>query len=217
MGSKFVAVIRDEVEKWEKNLAYIQNIIDEWVLLQRTWMYLENIFASEDIIKQLPQESQLFKMVDKFWKEFMGKEKKEPKCIAVVDSGANLKKFIENNKKLEEIQKALEEYLGTKRAAFPRFYFLSNDELLEILSQTRNVQAVQPHMNKCFDAIKKIQFTEEKNSKEIIGLISPEAETVKFSMSVMAIGAVEHWLTRIESMMTQSLYDITKNAVNIYP
>jgi hypothetical protein len=45
----------------------------------------------------------MFKMVDKFWKEYMSKEKKEPKCMAVVDSGANLKKFIENNKKLEEI------------------------------------------------------------------------------------------------------------------
>lgn len=127
-------------------------------------------------------------MVDKFWKEYMGKEKKDPKCLSVVDTGSNLKKFIENNKKLEEIQRALEAYLGTKRAAFSRFYFLSNDELLEILSQTRNVQAVQPHMNKCFDAIKKIQFTEEKNSKEIVGMISPEGEIVKFSSSVMATG-----------------------------
>lgn len=69
----------------------------------------------------------------------MIKAKKDPKVILYERSSQILNKFKENNKKLEEIQKGLEDYLGTKRAAFPRFYFLSNDDLIEILSQTRNV------------------------------------------------------------------------------
>lgn len=137
----------------------------------------------------------------------MAKTKKDAKVILQADGGPILKKFQENNKKLEEIQKGLEDYLGTKRAAFPRFYFLANDDLIEILSQTRNVQAVQPHLMKCFDAIKKIEFTQEKNSKEIIGMWSPEGEYVEFSESVIANPPVEHWLKQIETMMTQSLYD----------
>ena len=89
----------------------------------------------------------------------MGRARKDAKVIMFADGGSLLKKFVENNKKLDEIQKGLSDYLETKRAAFPRFYFLSDDELIEILSQTRNVQAVQPHLQKCFDNIKKVEFT----------------------------------------------------------
>jgi dynein heavy chain, axonemal len=71
----------------------------------------------------------------------------------------------------------LENYLETKRGAFPRFYFLSNDELLEILSQTRNPHAVQAHLRKCFDNINRIKFTEEEESREIVAMQSAEPET----------------------------------------
>lgn len=144
----------------------------------------------------------------------MDRTKRNPKVVAIFDEkGSNLKVFVESNKKLDEIQKGLEDYLETKRSAFPRFYFLSNDELIEILSQTRNVHAVQPHLAKCFDAIKKVEFTPEADSKEIVGMFSPEGEFVQFSDSVFAEGPVEHWLSKIEAMMIQTLYDRTKMAL----
>ena len=76
---------------------------------------------------------------------------------------------------------------------------------------------MQPHLGKCFDAIKKVEFTPEENSKEIIGMFSPENEFVEFSESVFAEGNVEFWLSKIEYMMTQSLYDKTKTALRDYP
>jgi dynein heavy chain, axonemal len=65
--------------------------------------------------------------------------------------------------------------------------------------------------------MKKIEFTKEKSSKEIIGMWSSEFEYVAFTTPVMAIGPVEHWLTKIEYMMCQSLYDCTKTALHAYP
>lgn len=93
--------------------------------------------------------------------------------------------------------------METKRLAFPRFYFLSNDELLQILSQTRNPHAVQPHLRKCFDNINRIQFTEDEESREVIAMVSAEPENmpevVKFSQSVViqSEDKVENWLMKI--------------------
>lgn len=71
-----------------------------------------------------------------------------------------------------------------------RFYFLSNDELLEILAQTRNPQAVQPHLRKCFDSIIKLEFAlmmpaegeqEKVFTNDILAMLSPEGERVSIS------------------------------------
>jgi hypothetical protein len=70
-----------------------------------------------------------------------------------------------------------------ERAVGCRFYFLSNDELLEILAQTKNVQAVQPHMGKCFDGIRRLDFGDDPKSVDIFAMVSGEACCSKLSFS----------------------------------
>jgi hypothetical protein len=83
--------------------------------------------------------------------------------------------FRESNKMLDMVQKGLADYLETKRLAFSRFFFLSNDELLQILSQSKNPLAVQPHLRKCFEAISDLDFKEDL---EITAMNSGEREKV---------------------------------------
>lgn len=62
-----------------------------------------------------------------------------------------LDQFNDMDAKLEKIQKSLENYLESKRQQFPRFYFLSSDDLLEILGQAKDPMNVQSHLKKCFE------------------------------------------------------------------
>lgn len=118
--------------------------------------------------------------------------------------------FHAHNAALDKIQKNLEEYLETKRAKFPRFYFLSNDELLEILSQSKNPQAVQPHLPKCFEALNKLDFGEDPESTDIFAMYSPEKERVDLGKHLKARGNVEDWLSGVELRMKQSLHQLMK-------
>lgn len=59
---------------------------------------------------------------------------------------------------LDNILRALEIYLESKRQLFPRFYFISNDDLLEILGNSKKPQLIQVHLKKLFDNVNKIRI-----------------------------------------------------------
>ncbi len=55
-GSAFVKPFEGRISASEDRLTYAQKLVLEWLALQSSWIYLEPIFASDDIMNQLPTE-----------------------------------------------------------------------------------------------------------------------------------------------------------------
>jgi dynein heavy chain len=210
-GSRYIKPYEARITVWEKNLTDLQDILDNWLKVQGTWLYLEPIFGSDDIMRQMPTEGKLFKQVDKVWRDSMQKTFDEPMAIKVGRREGLLESLLEANKMLETINKGLNDYLETKRLFFPRFFFLSNDELLEILSETKDPLRVQPHLKKCFDGISGLDF---QGNFDIHAALSPEKETLKFEYEACNTkmvnprdtgNNVEQWLDQTEDIMKKSI------------
>ncbi|XP_042305771.1 dynein axonemal heavy chain 1 isoform X2 [Sceloporus undulatus] len=212
--SPFKKPFEDRINTWENKLKMTQDVLEEWLTCQRSWLYLEPIFSSEDINRQLPVESKRYQTMERMWRKIMQNAEENREVINVCPDPRLLEKLRECNKLLDLVQKGLSEYLETKRGAFPRFYFLSDDELLEILSQTKDPTAVQPHLRKCFENIARLLFQEDL---QITHMYSAEGEEVKLVCSVYPTGNVEDWLLEVEKIMKASVRDNIERAIKVYP
>jgi len=176
LGSRFVKPLRELAEKWKRDILYMTDMVDEWLLCQKNWRYLANIFKAADIKGAMPEETKAFENVDKFYRKLMEKTGKTFNVFKIMKQVNPLEDLKERNKTLDYVQKKLEDYMERKREAFPRFYFLSSDELIDILANSTNLDIIQGHLKTCFDNIVKIDIGDD--GVEILGMNSNEKENV---------------------------------------
>ena len=221
-GSRYIAPFLDRITKWEKMLATLEDLIANWLKVQATWLYLESIFSSADIQKQMPTEAKRFATVDRTWRDVMKETDEDPRVTTIGEKQGMLDRLIAANHLLELVQKGLADYLNTKRIFFPRFFFLSNDELLEILSETKDPTKVQPHLRKCFEGIQALVFDKDM---AITHMVSAEKEKVEFEYDNIkekliqpadSGGCVEIWLDQIQTAMRKTMAYILDTAMEEY-
>ncbi|XP_078590507.1 cytoplasmic dynein 1 heavy chain 1-like isoform X1 [Branchiostoma floridae x Branchiostoma japonicum] len=212
--SPYYKVFEEDALSWEDKLNRINALFDVWIDVQRRWVYLEGIFAgSADIKHLLPVETQRFQSIST---EFLGLMKKVAKAPLVLDilNIPGVQRLLERLADLlGKIQKALGEYLERERSSFPRFYFVGDEDLLEIIGNSKNVAWLQKHFKKMFAGVNSIVLNEDATI--VKGLSSKEGEEVVFSspVSIKENPKINEWLTLVEQEMRVTLARLLSQSV----
>jgi dynein heavy chain, axonemal len=118
--SPYKGPFESRIAKWEAQLSLASDILEAWLAVQRSWMYLEPIFTSPDIMQQLPLEGKRFATVDRTWRKTQEAARRTPQVLRACSSHKLLTSLMDCNKMLELVQKGLATYLEAKRLAFAR-------------------------------------------------------------------------------------------------
>ncbi|XP_009290539.2 dynein axonemal heavy chain 11 isoform X1 [Danio rerio] len=219
LHSKQAVFFHEQVLELQAQLTQADSVLLLWLEVQRTWAHLESIFmSSEDIQQQLPEEAQQFCSIDSDFKNLMFKNGNTRNVIAATNRPNLLPTLEDLQRRLSVCEKALAKYLEAKRMAFPRFYFLSSADLLDILSKGHQPRQVTCHLGKLFDSMTDLQFSDKEGGKatSAVGMFSRDGEYVSFFSSCDCVGPVELWLNCLEDVMKEGVRRFIAEAVVMY-
>eukprot|EP00698_Gefionella_okellyi_P018829 TRINITY_DN568_c0_g1_i2.p1 TRINITY_DN568_c0_g1~~TRINITY_DN568_c0_g1_i2.p1 ORF type:complete len:4478 (+),score=1217.70 TRINITY_DN568_c0_g1_i2:54-13487(+) len=213
LGNRYNAPFKEQIKAWVQKLTTCSERLEHLMSVQSLWAYMEAVFSGGDIARQMPAEAKKFANIDKSWVRVMttvGEKRNVVQCCVYDETLKNLLPIL--TEQLDQCQKSLSSYLDTKRSLFPRFYFVSDPVLLEILGQGSDPTAVRPHLKSVFDNIADIRFDRVAKPPKVIGMTSSENEYVELSEPFTVDGNIESWLNRLLDVMRKTIKDSVRNA-----
>eukprot|EP00057_Strongylocentrotus_purpuratus_P006394 XP_011660868.1 PREDICTED: dynein beta chain, flagellar outer arm [Strongylocentrotus purpuratus] len=200
----------DEVTKWQKRLQTIEAVLTVWLEVQEKWVELEEVFSGADVRASLSHEASLFTSANRDFRLFMRASEKNPNVLQCCQRKSILGLLEKMNSNLEICRRSLLQHLERRRQRFPRFYFLSMEDVLHIVCNGYDLNQVNLYLPKLFENLGRLEF--ENNASEaaecnfqVTGLTSMLGEKLPLKQVVSCEGPIENWLGNLIPMIKTSL------------
>ncbi|CAO1601385.1 dynein heavy chain [Xanthoria calcicola] len=211
--SPYYKEFEEDAAAWEEKLNRVHLLFDIWIDVQRQWIYLEGVFTGNADIKHLlPVESSRFQNINSEFYALLKKVYKSPFVLDVLNITGVQKSLDRLAELLNKIQKALGEYLERERTSFPRFYFVGDEDLLEIIGNSNDIARISKHFKKMFAGISGLLLDQEST---ILGFSSKEGENVMLNspISLAKTPKINDWLAALETNMRLTLAEVLADAI----
>jgi len=152
---------KEESTKWQKWLVTVSEVNQILSEIQRMWSYLEPLFiGSDEVKKELKEDAKRFEGIDGQVRQIL-KRCFDIKNVKKACTQSGLLSKLESLQSDQEVcKKSLSDFLDGKRRQFPRFYFTSEADLLDILSNGSMPEKIMKHVDKVFLATKQLELEE---------------------------------------------------------
>lgn len=164
--------------------------------VQRKWVYLEPVFSSGTVVTPANDNGK-WSRADKEFRHFMSEVSRDPRVPSLrrlpMPALVNLKDL------LDRCQRSLDEFLEEKRAAYPRLYFLSDEDLLELISGSN--AGLKSHLPKLYQGIGSVDI----QNGAIAAIVSPEGEVLTLMQPVDLADSLPSWLRNLEDGIRATL------------
>ena len=213
MLSPFVGSFATRASEW---IAYIRDLNGFTELLmdcQTQFMYYLPMFSMGDVTKLIPQETQSFKRITQLFQGVLEALQIDAYLVHVPQRPELREQLVECRALFATLKGGMALLLDAKRKSFARLYFMSDRDILDMMSQTSSApHLLGSYVHKCFDGI--FNFALNRNKDSIEALCSEEGEQVFLSKPVIFMGNVaEVWMAELEKEMQRTMALVTRQAV----
>ncbi|KAL4102901.1 hypothetical protein PRIC1_006643 [Phytophthora ramorum] len=142
-----------QLVQWRDEVRHCEEVLDKWSVVQRSRTKLSLLFSLQDVQHSVTEASFEFQAIDRKWRGMMHAAKGTSSLSMCLREVVTLGFLVGAQESYSKLWLQLGTYLDEKRKHFPRFNFLSDHDLFQLMIHARDLKHLPRMVSKCFRGI----------------------------------------------------------------